>query len=163
MYLKTLISNLDILFLCEHWLVDKDKKDIEEISSTHNLYFLPALAYDSNRGRPFGGLLWLVKKNISVSNVQFFNQHISILKITLFDREIHLYGLYTFYNRNSFENTQNQINLLNICEEAIKTSRELNHPVIILGDFNSDPYRNNHFDKVFNNFVIMNNLSNIKY
>ena len=63
------------------------------------------------------------------------NQHISILKLELFNQEIHIYGLYTFYNKNSFENSQNQINLLNICEEAISTSRELKHSILVMGDF----------------------------
>lgn len=63
------------------------------------------------------------------------------------------------YNNNSVEHVILQKNLFEQLNGILNGTEILN--TIIIGDFNSDLYRNSNFDKLFGNFIEMNELITI--
>ncbi len=46
---------------------------------------------EGERGRPYGGIGWLINKNIKIENYEIINHNISILKI---ENNINIIGVY---------------------------------------------------------------------
>jgi hypothetical protein len=57
-----------------------------------------------------------------------------------------LLGIYAFYNNNSTENFLLQENLVDSCKQILSAENVKNKNILLIGDFNSDPFRKNKFD-----------------
>ena len=66
-YVKYLLEIYDIVFLTELWLIDEDKFVIEELCKDRNLVFFPAQQSANKKGRPVGGLAWIIKSETTFS------------------------------------------------------------------------------------------------
>ena len=54
-YVKSLLQEYQVLFICEHWMLNAEKYLLENLANpTHKLFFTPADKHLS--GRPFGGV-----------------------------------------------------------------------------------------------------------
>lgn len=73
---KLVEKEIDIIFLCEHWLNSNEQNLINDrYDDNFNIFFQSDMDINFNKklyGRPYGGKCWLVKKNI---NVEIFDFH----------------------------------------------------------------------------------------
>ena len=152
-YVKYLLETYDIVFLTELWLIDEDKFVIEELCKDRNLVFFPAQQSANKKGRPAGGLAWVIKSETTILDSEIISPNISKLNILINDELLSLIGLYTPYNNNSLTNLYKQAEVVDTCEELIYSNQNKRIRTIILGDMNSDPYRGNKFDSIFTSFV----------
>ena len=54
-YVKSLLQEYQVLFICEHWMLNAEKYLLENLANpTHKLFFTPADKHLS--GRQFGGV-----------------------------------------------------------------------------------------------------------
>ena len=67
LYVTKLANTSDIIFLQETWL-RKDEKltdELKPIRDTHIIKFKSSMDETYTRGRPFGGLAWIISKKIN--------------------------------------------------------------------------------------------------
>ncbi len=95
-FVENLINNNDITFVQEHWLNNHNKyiiknlcKNIEKV-----FFFSPMGAYPS-KGRPWGGLCWIIKNNIKLTNYETLDERISIIDVK--------FNVQLMYNRSIFK------------------------------------------------------------
>lgn len=89
----------------------------------------------NNRGRPFGGIGWIIKPEIEkYCKVNFISERITTLKIN----DLVIIGTYLTANDSSntsfFEHQQNLSELICLTNELKKDFKQ----IVIIGDFNSD-------------------------
>ncbi len=156
MYLDYLLSKYKVLFLNEHWILEKEKFIFEKLCKNHNLFFQSAQTHINSKGRPYGGLAWVISKDIKTINIEFISANLSFLEVEVNNFPFIFIGVYAFYNNNTIENFFNQEILFENCKQLVLGHSTKN--IFILGDFNCDPYRNNKFDKMFISFIDSNNL-----
>ena len=153
---------IDIIFICEHWLNTNEQNLINDrYISKYNCYFQSDMDinFDKNKnGRPFGGKCWLVNKKIHVESFDFTHPDFSILKINdNYGNTVVFIGLWlTFYNQ-TLERLANFKSNLAAIEAVLNDS-----PVesVIMGDLNSDLRRNNPYDKLVRDLILRKKLSN---
>ncbi len=68
LYIENLIKNNDIVFCCEHWL--NEKYSIKIRNKEYNTVFFSPMEQNKNKGRPWGGLCWLIKNKIRINGVR---------------------------------------------------------------------------------------------
>ena len=111
----------------------------------------------NKEGRPFGGKCWVIANHIKVKSHEVLNNDVMVLEINNgSDQSVFLVGIWLPFDDNSYDrlaNIQSNISLL----ETFLAQHE-NEQVFILGVFNCDTKRNKRFDKIFNNFILKNNL-----
>ncbi|RNA19944.1 hypothetical protein BpHYR1_032062 [Brachionus plicatilis] len=110
------------------------------------------------RGRPFGGIGWIVSKKIDklmVSEVKFHSRRISSIEIG----NLTLIRVYLTSNDSTKESViEHKIDLAELNEVTGELQRqEKLH--LISGDFNSDLWRNKTHDKHFVDFLIEKDLN----
>jgi hypothetical protein len=157
LYVEYIMKKYNIIFLSEHWIIEKDKFIFDKLCLNHNILFLPAQTHLNSKGRPFGGLVWLVSKNIKIVKYEFISDNLTTLEIRMHNTELMFIGIYAFYNNNSIANFICQENLFDNCNQIMRANLQKN--IFLLGDFNSDPYRLNRFDKIFQKFINSSKLS----
>ena len=99
----------------------------------------------ANRGRPYGGLAWIIREGIKHS-VQFITDRISVCSINGLD----IIGAYMTANGNSTSVAQHEINVTEL-ERLVSRLTENDKKLIAIGDFNSDPRRKSSFDMLLVN------------
>ena len=157
-YINEIIKSNEIVFLSELWL--KNKADIENNILNHNnkkIIFKANKKYLENetvtKGRISGGICWIITRNRKFT-CNFLTDRIS----TLITDNLAIIGVYMRYNdktaqcRSDYE--CDLLIVINAMNELI--ARKLK--VIIIGDFNVDPYRKSSFDKILNERIKINNL-----
>ena len=75
-YINSLISIYNIIFLSEHWLFDHEINKLNNMNDNVKVYFQSDLLY-KQKGRAFGGLCWLIHKNIKVLKHEFHNSKLT--------------------------------------------------------------------------------------
>jgi exonuclease III len=152
-YTEYLLEKADILFLQETWLrtnetpsfLDKNKYAVFGHSSMNN--------EQREDGRPFGGLMWILKKSAQIKiKVTFVTDRISTAELN----GLLLIGVYMRFNDGYLETIVEQENDTLKIQELIE--KNANKQVIVLGDFNSDMWRVNKFDEVVANMIEKSNL-----
>jgi hypothetical protein len=115
------------------------------------------------RGRPFGGLAWVIDREFKKLDFEFFSRYCSFIHVKKGEVELAFIGLYL-----PFDNPQNRIDSLNNFETTLTIVKSIierfsynDIPVMTLGDFNSDIFRKKRFDKILLNFILDNNLLNL--
>ena len=84
----------DVVFICEHWLVDSEQIIIKENLPNHNVYLHADEDVESRLGpgRPFGGFCWIVKKEFENFEIIKYNKAVSQLIITNNDQHLCIYA-----------------------------------------------------------------------
>jgi exonuclease III len=133
-----LINNSDITFLQEHWLYNNNKYIIENLCKKMKKFFsflLWAII------RPWGGLCWIIKKEIKVINHEILDEGISVIDVKINENPLCIIGVYLKYNSSNTESNLKFQHQLRILEECICNAKEMNTEFIIIGDFNGDIQR----------------------
>lgn len=153
-YIEKLIENNDIVFIQEAWL-DSHKKFDEIInpSKKYKTYFKTAMSEGKKRGRPHGGIGWIVNGEIKNFNCKFITKRISYIKVA----ETIIIGVYMHFEDGKSDTALNFENDLSIINTIYKKHCD-DHEVIILGDFNTDLRRASKFEELLNNFLHENKL-----
>lgn len=150
-YINNLLEKNDIVFLQETWL--KEDETLEsELNSDFRFFQKSGMDGQQNRGRPYGGVMWLIKKSFTCPRVKFFSPRISTIE---FPGTV-IVGVYLRFNDNKPETTIDQMSDLAEVEDIIDKAKDKN--VVIIGDFNMDIYRNKKYDKLLTKFVEKNKL-----
>ena len=105
---------------------------------------------EGERGRPYGGISWLINKNNQIENTEIINHKISILKI---ENNINIIGVYLHCNNGRKDNFDHHLQDVIQLESIIETL-----DIMIIGDFNSDNHRKNKFDKMLIDMIKRKNI-----
>lgn len=93
-------------------------------------------------GRPFGGIGWLINKNIE-TNIIFKSDRITTLKISKTKIKLLIIGVYL--PSNGTDQLDSLINELAEIEAIVETHTD--HEILLIGDFNCDIIRSNKHDR----------------
>lgn len=144
-YLDTLINRFQIIFLQELWISTDEDNILTDKYAQNNMILQMRAAEECTRrksGRPFGGIGWLINKNIETSIV-FKSDRISTLKISKSQVKLLIIGVYL--PTNGTDQLDHLLNELAEIETIVETHSD--HEIIIIGDFNCDIKRLNKHDK----------------
>ena len=145
-----------VMFLQETWLTTAEKiKNVLDVDATE--YLIKEKSHERpDRGRPYGGVAWIVSKFISKRIVIVFHNH--RISHCAFDQTV-IIGVYMHHNDNSddtaTENEEN-IGILDSLMEQFEKAK-----IMIVGDWNMDIYRRKKHDRLLSNFAKKNELTNV--
>ncbi len=147
--IKKCIYENDICFFIEHWLNTQEKYLFEEICNGdfHVVYHSD---YDNTdglkKGRPQGGLCWVINKKCALTAQVFFNQYVSNVCIEFENNKLDLFGVWLPYDNNSKERMCLYKSNISLIEAQLKLKKSTE--TILMGDFNADLSRGKRFDKL---------------
>lgn len=155
-YTSSLLKELHILFVIEHWLSLEDEHIFSSISPNHRSIFKSEFSeIDKKRGRPFGGSGWLISHDIPLLKYSSFNRHLSSIEVSLGsdNRTLTIFGIWL-----PFEDGKPHIRALVevILSEILSSIESLdsNQMWLIIGDWNIE--RNKSFDRIMSSFLSEN-------
>ena len=151
LYINKLMSTNQIIFIKEHWLNIHEIKNMGNYIDLQNYLFNTHMdsSFDTiEKGRPFGGIGWIIHKDIKIESVEFINNKFSILKIA---EGPTLIGVYMQYNDGSTEAFQSHMQDVIQLDSIISIYD--NRPTMVMGDVNADLSRNKKFDKILQKLV----------
>jgi len=158
-YIKSLLSQCDILFIQEHWLSDGQLDQLGSLSPDH--LFTAVSGFDNSdvlSGRPYGGCAILWRRNISlkVIPVNVNSRRLCCLSLSGMHFKALCINVYMPYEHDdaSFDEFVMQMSLISDLIE-----RNLDCHILLGGDFNVDFSRDRHHTDVLNDFCFQNNLS----
>ena len=157
--IKKCIYENDACFFIEHWLNSQEKFLFEDIcKGEYNIFFHSD--YDISegplRGRPHGGLCWVIHKRLNLTSQVLFNQNISKVSIEVDNNKMNLYGVWFPYDDNTKERLctfKSNISLINAQMKMHKAEE-----TVVIGDFNADLERGKRFDLLLKKFVNKNHM-----
>ena len=157
--ISDIIYRNDACFFIEHWLNTQEKYLFEEIcKNEYNIIYHSD--YDTSngvpRGRPHGGLCWVIHKKFNLVSQTIYNQSIIKAVITSQSKTFNLYGAWLPFDNGKKESLALFKSNLSLLESQVKLDGS--DESIILGDFNADLTRGNRFDKLLVKFVEKNLL-----
>ena len=128
--------------------------------SNFNIIFTSEFSLEERRrGRPFGGKMWLTRKNVNVVACTELSQSIMGISIELENNKLlHVYGVWLKFDDNSKESLDEFKSSIIILESEIKNCIDRDLPFIVMGDWNADLNRDRRFDEIFRQFIVKNNL-----
>ena len=113
----------------------------------------------SGIGRPYGGIGWLVKRELNHNiKIEFISKRISTLEIG----NLTIIGVYLTSNdgsSNSIIEHNLDLEELSTIIEKLESEEKL---FLIVGDFNSDPIRKKNFDKCLFKMTLKRNIHFLK-
>ena len=151
-------NSSDILYLNELWLKPNEIHHLKELpleNSGKSVLFKSDIDFEYVRGRPFGGQAWLINKNFKLINFEFLNKHLSYIHLKITDREFMVIGTYMPFD-DPKERDQSLCSfelILTLIATLLNKAKTLQISTFLVGDFNSDPCRNNRFDKILKLFL----------
>jgi hypothetical protein len=151
-FVNKLIENNNILFLCE--TMTNDDTVQQDIITYHNVKLFEIKSIRSERGRPSKGSIWILPKELKCTFEQISNR-ISIVCLS----NVILAGVYLPYFDGNQENKIEFEYEIELLKSLCRTSMQNGKSLVILGDFNADPSRNNAHDKILINFINEYNFS----
>jgi exonuclease III len=142
-YTKSILNEKNILFVQETWLVNNE--DFHEIFSEFIDYktYCTATIQTNTKGRPSKGSGWIIKKHF-FTTYRIINDRISILQMN----NIAFIGVYLPYNDGTITSRIDFELELRIVIHEYEFLKSICKDVIIIGDFNVDPYRRTIFDPI---------------
>ena len=149
-YIQSIIKKYDVCFFIEHWLNTKEQYLFNEICLDHHVIF--HADYDNSetlRGRPHGGLCWVINKKISVKNFNIFNKNVTNITIEFEKNIFMLFGIWLPFN----DNTNGSLALFQSSLSLISSQLNPTQPYIVLGDFNADTSQDRRFDNLLKDFI----------
>ena len=137
------------------------------IGNEHQLVFRSSFSlaeknfFSKKQGRPHGGTLWIIRKNLKIKDYVVLSEEISkiIIETNQF-QEFTIYGNWLGYDdsRNrasSFSAFQNNLTLL---ASEIEFLNAKESQFLLVGDFNADLKRKRRFDKYLSSYLHENKL-----
>ena len=110
-----------------------------------NKIYQKAAKKKTKRGRPVGGLAWIIRKNMEGQvSVTFTSERISVIK----HGKKAFIGVYMPYNDGKLETRVEYEIELNKILSLSENLENQGYEVTIIGDFNSDLARNSEFDRI---------------
>ena len=109
LFINEMLLSHDIVFLHEHWLNSKEIDKMEKFinSKHHDTYFKSSMNIEQyDRGRPYGGIGWIMRKKIMYKEIIFISDNISVLKI---DNQMNIIGVYLNCNQNNTDSFNNHL------------------------------------------------------
>ena len=140
--------------------MDFDLDLIKEISpsSDKNFFHKSDMDHTYKKGRPFGGLLWVINSQFKVLEYSFINRHLTFIHLKFYDFEFVCIGVYMpFDNSKKRDHSKSTFEITLSLILSLKNQFK-NLPVFLMGDFNSDIKRNNRFDILLKDFISKNSL-----
>ena len=121
----------------------------------------------NNKGRPWGGLCWFIKKEIEVIKHEIVEEVISLLEIKYNYESLTLMGVYIASTASNIEQQIRFESQLLILSDKIYSCRMENKKFIIIGDCNGDIKRNRYQNdiklKEFINNLECKSIENINF
>ena len=139
-YVSHLVSNNDIVFICEHWLCPGEFYDIRQIFSDSVCYLKSSIKSDTVlKVRPYGGLGFVCKKKkyISYKSLDVNSDRISVLELSVNNNVLfnfNIIGVYLPYNNQTSESLELYLDIIDKIDSFMDNS---SIPTIIVGDFNT--------------------------
>ncbi|CAF0986190.1 unnamed protein product [Brachionus calyciflorus] len=131
-------------------------KDLREKSHLKNspLYQSDMQNYQK-KGRPFGGQCWILDDSCEIIDYEFFNRHLTYVNFKTNGQEFLCIGVHMPFDDPKKKSNSKSLYELIISRICIyfKMFEERKIPVVILGDFNADPFRQNRFDYIFKDMI----------
>ena len=154
-YLETIIKNNDITFVQEHWLNVNNKSFFKNIcSNSEQIFFFSPMQSFPTKGRPWGGLCWIINKNIECVNFEVIDDGICVIDVKINNYALSLIGVYLAYNSSKLDMQLRYENQLKLIEQTIEQKRDESKEFILLGDFNGDIQRGKYYnDLCLRNFI----------
>jgi hypothetical protein len=96
------ICNSEITFHCETGLPEVENSFYRDFVLDSNYFTLSEsdTFLRPERGRPFGGKTWIVKKSIKVNKHAFINKYVSFLDVNFSDKAFLVIGVYLPFNNS---------------------------------------------------------------
>ena len=156
-----MVETSEISYFNELWCKNHEIKLIRDISAANKTVLFKSDMDDKYiKGRPFGGQAWIIEKSFEIIDHEFLSRHVSFVQLKKENKIFYIIGVYLpFDNPNKKEESLSQFELsLSLISVIIKKSLLSASPIFIIGDFNSDIYRKNRFDKILSEFITEENL-----
>ena len=144
-FLNKLSRSADVIFLQETWLRAEEQVEVdEEVLHEFDIHTILAMDSCSNgaKGRPQGGLAWLCRRWME-AKIRNHGKRISICKAG----RLTIIGVYLPANGPRDAIIQHRLCIQEL-ETIIDRERTEEEPLIVIGDFNSDPTRDGPFDRI---------------
>ena len=162
-YIKLLTDYNDITFINEHWIKNNEKNFFINLCKNEKIFFYSPMDQTWKKGRPWGGLCWIIKNNIKVSNFEILDDGISLIDVKINDTDLTIMGIYLSFNSNKIENSMHFLSQLKIIEGIIIRLRDQRREFLIVGDFNGDLQRSKYSnDKNLISFLKRMNLQTVE-
>ena len=143
-YIGKILSSIEnaIIFVCETWLTPGSEHLIINSITNHAFHHKCSDKAEGGPGRPYGGIGWIIPKEIKTTSTNFHSEHVSTLKIN----NLAVIGVYLPTSQGIYK-YQEELDIINsiIIDLEYKST-----PYAIMGDFNADINRakmNNNQDK----------------
>jgi hypothetical protein len=164
-YIKKLLTNMDLIFLTETWIGKWDPKLICEmkILNTHIVTTSNSKFKHNSKGRIGCQKAWLVKNTLyKLVKFEHINDRISVAKIEIPNNMCRGYAVIGCYlSSNNNKNQEYENDLAQIHNTFMRLSN-LDYKTIILGDFNGDSDRLTYVqDKILKNWLNSHNLTEL--
>ena len=153
-YIQKIIEQNQIVFLQETWLDSLNSLD-QKINkyNTYKTFHRSAMTSKVRKGRPYGGIGWIISKSIKNIFCIFSSERITYIKID----NLVIIGVYMHFNDGKTETALNFENDLSIISTIYNKYNKENE-ILIIGDFNTDLNKNNEFVRLLNNFMNLNKV-----
>lgn len=149
-YVNKLQKNSDIIYLQETWLAENENIDTF-LNNSHKIYSKSSIPINYSKGRPFGGCMWLINKNLK-HKLNFITERISTVELD----NIVIVGVYMRFNDKTYETIIEHENDIASIEEII--GKHHDKSIAIIGDFNTDLRRKSRFDGCIKKMIEKNLL-----
>jgi hypothetical protein len=160
-FIDKLIQTSNITFLCEHWLAEEEEYYCQHVSKEKNVLFHGSFSLnDKHKGRPHGGYLWAIDKDIKINKYEHFSKELSRVDLNVENENISIIGVWLQFDNNSSEALASFELNLSIISSIIDDNVNKNISTIVIGDFNADLNRKKRFDQLLVKFKDENLLSN---
>ena len=153
LFAQKLMKENDITFLSETWLSELNKNFLFEISSDSKV-FSRSDFITVTKGRPFGGVGWIIDDQIKILHHEFMNDRISYIVVQQFDIKWLIIGVYMSFDNNKIDSLSEFDDNLAIISELVNSYRRMgDYNIIVGGDFNADLNRKKRFDRRLCSFI----------
>jgi hypothetical protein len=156
--INKLVNSTQINFICEHWLSIEEEYLLRESFNTHNTFFHSEFSELENRkGRPFGGTVWLIDKDIKVNEFIVHNKHLSSVRLNYNGLEMSIIGVWMPYDDGSLDSVCRILSVFSEIESLLDNI-PITEPYIVMGDWNCDINRGRRMDEHLKIFLDDNDL-----
>ena len=105
-YCIYLVETSNIIFFSELWTKKNEFHLIQKLTSKkchrNSPIYQSDIPNSSFKGRPFGGLCWILDDYCDVIESTFFNRYLSFIHVRIKDQEMLFFGVYMpFFNRKN--------------------------------------------------------------
>ena len=140
-YVTDLLKSQDVLFISEHWLLEKDFATIEDLCVKHNCKSYLKSSVDPTitlQGRPYGGVGFLCNhlNGITYRTIPSASDRVMGFQI-IANQSVQLYliGVYLPYDNGTISQTELYMETLEYLKCMVDMCNDA--PMVILGDLNT--------------------------